>query len=143
VSVQDKSAREALQTFTGGKGDVLLAYENEAILAQEKGEELDYVVPEETILIQNPVAVVNETSNPKEAQAFLAYIRSPAAQRVFGKAGYRPVNEEVGDEFQYPLPPQLFTIDDLGGWSEVRERFFDREKGIMADVQREVGGALE
>jgi sulfate transport system substrate-binding protein len=143
VSVQDKSAREALQTFTGGKGDVLLAYENESILAQEKGEELDYVVPEETILIQNPVAVVNETANPEQAAAFLDFIRSEEAQRVFGKAGYRPVSDEVADEFQYPLPPKLFTIDDLGGWTEVRERFFDREKGIVADIQREVGGALE
>jgi sulfate/thiosulfate transport system substrate-binding protein len=141
VSVQDKSAREALQTFTGGKGDVLLAYENEAILAQKKGEELDYVVPDETILIENPVAVTKDA--PEQAAAFLSYIRSEEAQRVFGKAGYRPVNKDVADEFEYPLPPKLFTIDDLGGWSEVRERFFDRENGIMADIQREVGAALE
>ena len=141
VSVQDKSAREALQTFTGGKGDVLLAYENEAILAQEKGEDLDYVVPDETILIENPVAVTKGA--PQQAAAFLDYIRSEEAQRVFGKAGYRPVNKDVGDEFEYPLPPKLFTIDDLGGWAEVREQFFDRENGIMADIQREVGAALE
>jgi sulfate/thiosulfate transport system substrate-binding protein len=141
VSVQDKSAREALQTFTGGKGDVLLAYENEAILAQKKGEELDYVVPDETILIENPVAVTKDA--PEQAVAFLDYIRSEEAQRVFGKAGYRPVNKDVGDEFEYPLPPKLFTIDDLGGWAEVREQFFDRENGIMADIQREVGAALE
>jgi sulfate/thiosulfate transport system substrate-binding protein len=141
VSVQDKSAREALQTFTGGKGDVLLAYENEAILAQKKGEDLDYVVPDETILIENPVAVTKDA--PEQAVAFLDYIRSEEAQRVFGKAGYRPVNKDVGDEFEYPLPPKLFTIDDLGGWAEVREQFFDRENGIMADIQREVGAALE
>ena len=55
--MQNKSAREALQTFTGGKGDVLLAYENEAITAQQKGEDIDYVVPDQTILIENPVAV--------------------------------------------------------------------------------------
>ena len=57
VAVQDKSAREALQTFTSGKGDVLIAYENEAITAQQKGEDVDYVVPDETILIENPIAV--------------------------------------------------------------------------------------
>ena len=57
VPVQDKSAREALQTFIGGKGDVLLAYENEAITAQQKGEEVDYEIPNGTILIQNPIAV--------------------------------------------------------------------------------------
>jgi sulfate/thiosulfate-binding protein len=141
VSVQDKSARESLQTFTGGKGDVLLAYENEAILAKEKGEELDYVVPQQTILIENPVAVT--TDSPEQAAAFLDYIRSPEAQRVFGKAGYRPVNESLADEFQFPMPTDLFTIEDVGGWDEVQKRFFDREDGIMAGIQRDVGAALE
>jgi sulfate/thiosulfate transport system substrate-binding protein len=141
VSVQDKSARESLQTFTGGKGDVLLAYENEAILAQTKGEELDYVIPEQTILIENPVAVTKDA--PPVAADFLDYIRSPEAQRVFAKAGYRPVNESLEDEFQFPLPRGLFTIEDVGGWDEVQKRFFDREDGIMAGIQREVGAALE
>jgi sulfate transport system substrate-binding protein len=141
VSVQDKSARESLQTFTGGKGDVLLAYENEAILAQEKGEDLDYVVPQQTILIENPVAVTKDA--PEAATAFLGYIRSEEAQRVFGKAGYRPVNEALADEFQFPMPPGLFTIADVGGWDDVQARFFDREDGIMAGIQREVGAALE
>jgi sulfate/thiosulfate-binding protein len=143
VSVQDKSARESLQTFTGGKGDVLLAYENEAILAKEKGEELDYVVPEQTILIQNPVAVASESGNPEQAHAFVDYIRSATGQKVFGEAGYRPVLESVNDRFQYPQPPQLFTIDEVGGWDEVQQQFFDREDGIMAAIQRDVGAALE
>jgi sulfate/thiosulfate transport system substrate-binding protein len=141
VSVQDKSARESLQTFTGGKGDVLLAYENEAILAQEKGEDLDYVVPEQTILIENPVAVTKDA--PEQGAGFLDYIRGDEAQRVFGKAGYRPVNEAIADEFQFPMPPGLFTIEDVGGWDEVQKTFFDREDGIMAGIQREVGAALE
>ena len=143
VSVQDKSARESLQTFTGGKGDVLLAYENEAILARDKGEELDYVVPEQTILIQNPVAVVSESGNLEQARAFLAYLRSKPAQAAFGEAGYRPVVHSVAGRFQYPQPPQLFTIDDFGGWDEVQQQFFDREDGIMAAIQRDVGAALE
>lgn len=141
VSVQDKSARESLQTFTGGKGDVLLAYENEAILAMEKGEELDFVVPQQTILIENPVAVTMDAS--EQAAAFLDYIRSAEAQRVFGKAGYRPVNESLADEFQFPMPVDLFTIEDVGGWDEVQKKFFDREDGIMAGIQKEVGAALE
>jgi sulfate/thiosulfate transport system substrate-binding protein len=143
VSVQDKSAREALQTFVGGKGDVLIAYENEAILARSKGEDLDYVVPDETILIENPIAVVGDGANAAAARAFVDFARSPAAQRVFGEAGYRPVLEEVLAEFDYPAPPQLFTIADLGGWGSVRERFFDVEGGVMADIQRELGQALE
>jgi sulfate/thiosulfate transport system substrate-binding protein len=139
VSVQDKSAREALQTFVGGKGDVLIAYENESILARSKGEKLDYVVPDETILIENPIAVVGES---EAAQAFVDYVRSPAAQRAFGKAGYRPVLDDVLAEFDYPKPPRLFTIADLGGWGQVRERFFDVEDGIMAGIQRELGQSL-
>jgi sulfate/thiosulfate-binding protein len=141
VSVQDKSARESLQTFAGGKGDVLLAYENEAILAKEKGEELEYVVPQQTILIENPVAVTKDA--PEQAAAFLDYIRSPEAQRVFGAAGYRPVDDSLADEFQFPMPVDLFTIKYVGGWDEVQKTFFDREDGIMAGIQREVGAALD
>jgi sulfate/thiosulfate transport system substrate-binding protein len=143
VSVQDKSAREALQTFVGGKGDVLIAYENEAILARDKGEELDYVVPDETILIENPIAVVGEGNKAKSAQAFVDFARSPEAQRLFGEAGYRPILEDVLAEFDYPVPPQLFTIADLGGWGPVREEFFDVEGGVMAEIQRELGQELE
>ena len=62
VPVQDDSARKSLQTFTSGKGDVLLAYENEAIFAQQKGQDIDYVVPDSTILIENPAAVTRRRS---------------------------------------------------------------------------------
>ncbi len=141
VSVQDKSAREALQTFVGGKGDVMLAYENEAILARSKGEKLDYVIPAETIVIENPVAVTRNA--PEAAAAFVEYVRSPGAQRAFGKAGYRPVVDDVAREFDYPAPPKPFTIGDLGGWKDVQERFFDRENGIMAKIQRELGEPVE
>jgi sulfate transport system substrate-binding protein len=79
---------------------------------------------------------------PASAKAFLDYIRSRKAQRVFGKAGYRPVNESLAAEFQFPTPPGLFTIADVGGWDKVQKRFFDREDGIMAGIQREVGAAL-
>jgi sulfate/thiosulfate-binding protein len=137
VSVQDKSARESLQTFSGGKGDVLLAYENEAIFAQAAGEELDYVVPDQTILIENPVAAVAETS--AAAGRFVDFLRTPEAQRIFGEKGYRPVVETVLAEFDYPKPANLFTIADLGGWAEISERFFDRESGLMTEIERGLG----
>jgi sulfate transport system substrate-binding protein len=139
VPVQDKSARESLQTFSGGKGDVLLAYENEAIFAQQAGEPIEYVVPDETILIENPVAVVNTSEHADVAQAFIDYLRTPEAQTVFGEKGYRPVVEDVLAEFDYPEPPGLFTIADLGGWSDVRSRFFDREESIFLDIENELG----
>ena len=141
VSVQDKSARESLQTFTGGKGDVLLAYENEAITAQQKGEELDYVIPDQTILIENPIAVTKDSN--EKAPAFLEFLRSEQAQKVFAEKGYRSVLPSVLDASDYPQPKVLFSIDSLGGWDKVQETFFDREEGIMAGIQREVGAALE
>ena len=143
IPVQDKSARESLATFTGGKGDILLAYENEAIFARQAGEEIDYIVPEETILIENPVAVTSESENPEKAQAFVDFLRTPEAQRVFAEKGYRPVVEEVAGEFDFPAPSSLFTIDDLGGWDAVMDEFFDRENGIMADIERDLGVAIE
>src|SRR5215216_6216127 len=75
VPVLDKSAREALQTFSAGKGDVLVSYENEAITARQKGEDIDYVIPDQTILIQNPAAVTSDA--PKAAGDFLAFLRGP------------------------------------------------------------------
>jgi sulfate transport system substrate-binding protein len=139
VPVQDKSAREALATFMGGKGDVMLAYENEAIFAQQQGQELDYVVPDQTILIENPVAVVNTSENPQTARAFVDYLYTPEAQKVFGETGYRPVVPDVLSQFDYPQPPGLFTIADLGGWPEVRTRFFDHEQSIFLDIENELG----
>jgi sulfate/thiosulfate transport system substrate-binding protein len=143
VPVQDKSARESLQTFSGGKGDVLIAYENEVITAQQEGEDLEYVIPDQTILIENPVAVTTDSQNPEQARAFVDFLRSAEAQRIFGDQGYRPVVEEVLGEFDYPTPPSLFSIDDLGGWEEVTRRFFNADSGVMADINREVGAPTE
>ena len=143
VAVQDKSARESLQTFSGGKGDVLIAYENEAITAQQKGEELDYVIPDETILIENPIAVVSESKHPEQAQAFIDYIRSEEAQRVFAEKGYRSILPDLVDAARYPKPKVMFTIAEFGGWEKVMKDFFDREAGIMADIERELGAPLE
>jgi len=139
VPVQDKSARESLQTFTGGKGDVLLAYENEAIAAKKKGEGLDYVIPDETIQIENPIGVAKESSNPRRAGAFVDWLRSEAGQRIFARDGYRPVLESADDPKRFPQPSRLFTIGELGGWSKVTARFFDPEKGVFAGIEREKG----
>ncbi len=137
VPVQDKSARESLATFAGGKGDVLLGYENEVIFAQQKGEQLEFVVPAETILIENPVAVVTESAHPEQAAAFVSFLYTPEAQRVFSEKGYRSVLPEVLAEFpDFAAPGALFTIDDLGGWADATTKFFDPDSGIVAQVQQ-------
>jgi sulfate/thiosulfate-binding protein len=135
VPVQDKSARESLQTFVGGVGDVLIGYENEIELARSNGEEVEIVIPAETILIENPVAVVNTSANKETAQAFLDFLRSPEAQKVFGENHYRPVVKEVYDTFEFVEPAALFTIADLGGWPDTTTKFFDPDAGIVAEVQ--------
>jgi sulfate/thiosulfate transport system substrate-binding protein len=138
VAVQDKSAREALQTFASGKGDVLIAYENEAITAQQKGEDVDYVVPDETILIQNPIAATKDAK--KGAQEFVDYAKSDAAQKVFAEKGYRSVNPALVDAKRYPKPSGQFTIEKFGGWSAVNDKFFDPD-GVVGKIEQDLGVA--
>jgi sulfate transport system substrate-binding protein len=139
--VQDKSASDALATFTGGKGDVLLAYENEAIRAIEAGEEVEYVTPDDTLLIETPLAVTSDAEDPEAAQAFVDYLYSDEGQQLFADGGYRPVVESVLKENtkEFPDPPGLFTIEEFGGWATVRDEFFDPENGSVAEIERELG----
>src|ERR687885_141482 len=137
VVSQDKSAREALQTFLAGRGDVMLAYENEAILAQRKGQPVYYLIPKATIRIENPVAVTKSAS--PAARAFVAFLHSAKGQTIFGQNGYRPVLRSVVKKFNYPVRPWLFTIQKLGGWSKVEKRFFDPKSGVMAKIEAGLG----
>jgi sulfate transport system substrate-binding protein len=141
VVVQDKSGREALNNFTSGTGDVLLSYENEAITAQKKGQKVDYVIPDQTISIENPIAVLSNSKHPAQAQAFVKYALSPAAQQVFADWGYRPVDQSVfaKNQAKFPSPKGLFTIRDLGGWSKVNDEFFDPDKGSVAKIEQAAG----
>jgi sulfate/thiosulfate transport system substrate-binding protein len=139
VPVLDKSAREALQTFSSGKGDVLLGYENEAILAQQQGEDVDYVIPDETILIENPIAIVNESEAQEKAKAFVDFLYTEEAQRIFAEKGYRPVVEGLADESRFPTPAKLFEIDKFGGWEKVNDEFFDPESGTIAEIFQSQG----
>lgn len=138
VSVQDKSARESLQTFSAGKGDVLLAYESEAINAQNNGQQLDYVIPQQTILIENPIALIDGAS--AAANGFFDYLRDTDAQKIFAKHGFRPVLETESDDERFPIPAELFTIEDVGGWDEAMQKFFDPKQGIVADINRKLEG---
>jgi sulfate/thiosulfate transport system substrate-binding protein len=137
---QDKSAREALQTFMAGRGDVLLAYENEAIFARKKDQPLSYVIPKATIRIENPIAVTKNASDKATARAFLRYLRTRAAQRIFAENGYRPVVPGAAKGFVFPVRPQLFTIKFLGGWAKVDKRFFHPQTGIVTRIQKRKGG---
>jgi sulfate/thiosulfate-binding protein len=140
VPVQDSSGRASLQTFTGGKGDAVISYENEAIFAKQNGQAIDYTVPDATVLIENPVAVTTNSAHPTEAKAFLDYLHTPAAQKIYADNGYRPVVQGAGGP-SFPTPPQLFTINDLGGWSKVNKDLFDPSKSVMASIEQRLGVA--
>jgi sulfate transport system substrate-binding protein len=135
---QPGSARDALATFTQGEGDVLLSYENEAIKAIDEGEDVEYIVPPSTIQIETPIAVTTDAPEPA-AQDFLDFIWSDAGQEIWAENGYRPVNPKLVDEKQFPTPPDLFTIDQFGGWGKVNDEFFDDETGSVAKIEQELG----
>lgn len=121
---------------------MLISYENEAIAARAAGEELDYVVPDSTLLIQNPAAVT--TDAPAATAKFLSYIESTEGQTILAKHGYRPVIDGVeatdveganDPAAPFPAVTKLTTIDELGGWSEVDKKFFG-DDGIVTSLRK-------
>ncbi|HXR60304.1 MAG TPA: extracellular solute-binding protein [Solirubrobacterales bacterium] len=135
---QPGSGRDALSAFTQGQGDVLLSYENEAIKAEEEGEDVEYVVPPATLQIETPIAVTKDAPEPA-AQDFLDFIWSDEGQEIWAENGYRPVNPKLVDEKQFPTPKDLFHIADFGGWGKVNDEFFDDETGSVAEIEKELG----
>jgi sulfate/thiosulfate transport system substrate-binding protein len=130
----DKSAREALQTFTAGRGDVLITYENEALFANKKGQRTDYYIPKATLRIDNPIATTTNSSDKTKSQAFLKFLYTPAAQKILADNGYRPVVRSVLRDYAFAVRPQMFTMKYLGGWAQVDKRFFDPKSSIMAGI---------
>lgn len=144
--VLPKDAREASDVFyKQSQGNVLINYENEVILAKQKGNTLPYTVPTDyNISIDNPVAVVDENvdrhKNREVAEAFVKFLFTPNAQREFAKVGFRPVDATVDKEFeaQFPKIKKLSTIKDFGGWTQVQTEFF--EDGALFDkIVNQVG----
>jgi sulfate transport system substrate-binding protein len=140
------SGREATTAFESGVGDVLVSYEEEAIAARASGAKLDYLIPSETLLIQNPAAVT-VGSNPAAAK-FLDFIESKQGQLDYAESGFRPLTD-VGSyttpgandpSNPYPTPTKLLTIDkDFGGWDAAAKKFFDEKDGIVTKIQAETG----
>lgn len=141
VATQPSSASAALQTFASGEGDVVLDYEDDLIHAKKKGIALDYVIPPQTVLIQNPIAVTVKTAHPAQAQAFVTWLESPAAQTLWAQQGYRPVLPSVASKFSssFQQPAKLFTISYLGGWTAVSKEFFDPTGGLVTKLEAKAG----
>jgi sulfate transport system substrate-binding protein len=139
VVAQDKSGRDALQNFTSGTGDVLLSYEYEATTAQKKGEDVDYVLPDDTVKIDIDVATTKKS--PDVAKKFLDYVLSKPAQERFASWGYRPVDKSVlaANKSKFPTPKGLFTIADFGGWEKANTLFDLETGGSIAKLEESTG----
>ena len=134
------SGRDATTAFLGGTGDVLMAYENEAILAAQNGEGFDYIIPDTTLLIENPGAVLKDAD--PAAKGWLDFVLSDEGQKQFALSGFRPIRDDVdfGGKVEgakdpsdpFPTVPNLLTVEnDFGSWAELSTKFFDEENGIV------------
>jgi len=135
---QPGSGRDAFSAFSQGEGNVLLTYENEAIKAENEGEDVEYVIPPSTIQIETPIAVTKDATEPA-AEDFLKFLWSDAGQELWAENGYRPVSPKLVDPKQFPTPEKLFDISMFGGWSKVKDQFFDEETGSVAKIETELG----
>lgn len=141
------SARDATTSFTEGNGDVLLSYENEAITGRANGADFDYLVPDDTLLIENPAAVLKGAD--AKAEDLLAFLTSPEGQAGYAASGFRPVVDGVAlpevagandPANPFPAPSQLFTIDgDFDGWAAANDTFFNEDTGIITLLQQQTG----
>jgi len=138
---QPSSASSALAAFVAGTGDVVLDYEDNAIAAQNKGDAIEHVIPAQTILIENPIAVTKNAQNPAAATAFVKYLLSKQGQKLWAIEGYRPVLPGAAQTagVQFPKPAHLFTIATLGGWTKVTTKFFDPTSGIVTKIEEGLG----
>jgi sulfate/thiosulfate transport system substrate-binding protein len=144
VISQDTSGRNATNTFLGGKGDVLITYESEALNARLNGQDIQYVIPRQSMLIELPIAVLKNSSNKDLANTFIQYVKQPAAQDLFAQYGFRPVNPAVAKKYasKFPARPGIFKVDDkiIGGWRHADDVWFDPNKGRMVGIERAIGG---
>lgn len=142
IKLRPGSGREATDVFLQGSGDVLLAYENEAINSRRLGHKFDYFNPTQTFKIENPVAVVNSSQHLEQATAFVNFQYTAEAQKLWAEAGFRPVDPAVAEEFadEFPTPEKLWTIADLGGWQKVDAELFNKDGGSITKIYTQATG---
>jgi sulfate transport system substrate-binding protein len=144
VVSQDTSGRNATNTFLAGKGDVLLTYESEALTSRMNGQDIQYVIPRQTMLIELPIAAVSSSGSLAKVNQFLRFVKTAPAQQLFAQYGFRPVDPKVLAAYasKYPTRPGIFRIDDaklFGGWRAADRKWFD-EGALMQQIEKKVGG---
>ncbi|WP_373425055.1 sulfate ABC transporter substrate-binding protein [Mycobacterium simiae] len=142
VKLRPGSGREATDVFVQGSGDVLISYENEAIAAERQGKRIQHVTPPQTFKIEIPLAVVTSTPHLAAATVFKNFQYTAHAQKLWAKAGFRPVDPTVAAEFrdQFPVPARLWTIADLGGWGTTDPQLFDKGTGSITKIYLQATG---
>jgi sulfate/thiosulfate transport system substrate-binding protein len=144
VVSQDTSGRNATNTFLSGKGDVLITYESEALNSRFNGQDIQYVIPRQTMLIQLPIAVLKNSSNIDKANQFIQYVKSDPAQDLLAQYGFRPVDPKIAKKYadKYPTRPGMFKVDDkyIGGWRNADKVWFQPNTGRMVKIEQAVGG---
>ncbi|WP_258934442.1 sulfate ABC transporter substrate-binding protein [Nesterenkonia pannonica] len=141
------SGRDATTAFLDGTGDVLLSYENEAILGRQAGENFEYIVPDRNLLIENPAALTEQA--PQAAEDLLEFALSPEGQSVYAQYGFRPLRHLADDvdpgevdgssdhSDPYPTVETLWTVDEhFGGWDSVVEEFFAEDGTITRAIEQ-------
>jgi sulfate transport system substrate-binding protein len=142
VKSRPGSGREATDVFIQGSGDVLLAYENEAINVERQGKPVEHVTPPQTFKIENPVAVVTSSAHLDKATALKNFLYTHDGQKIWAQAGFRPVDPSVAEDFatDFPTPQKLWTIADLGGWNAVDPALFDKDNGSITKIYKQATG---
>jgi sulfate/thiosulfate transport system substrate-binding protein len=144
VVSQDTSGRNATNTFLAGKGDVLLTYESEALNSRLNGQDLQYVIPRQSMLIELPIAVLKSSSNKEIANKFIRFVKGDTAQDLLAQYGFRPVDAKIAKKYasKFPARPGIFKVDDkiIGGWRHADKVWFDPNNGRMVQIERAVGG---
>ncbi len=142
VRTRPGSGREATDVFLQGTGDVLISYENEAINSERQGKDIEHVNPPQTFKIENPVAVVSASQHTVQANALKNFLYTPEGQKLWAEAGFRPVDPSVAADFaaDFPAPEKLWTITELGGWSEIDPALFDKDNGSITKIYKQATG---
>lgn len=145
VIVFDKTARDSIKNFEAGNGDVAITYENEILTANEAGLEDEMVIPPSTVLIENPVAIVDENVDKhcvrEVAEAFVEYLHTDEAKELYTTVGFlRPTDFEAAKKGGegFPAVEDLWTVDDFGGWDFFNAQF--EEGGLFTNALTEAQG---
>ncbi len=145
VSIMDKGARESITKFEQGVGDADITYENEVLVATAAGQKYEYVIPRSTILIENPVALVDKNVDKhgvrQAAEALVDFLWTREAQLGYSKYGLRPVDPDAAKEVQsgYPAVDDLWNIEFLGDWPEVNKSIFG-QNGVYTSMYEGLHG---